>query len=90
MQPKYNFSYMLSNQLNRPVSLVWKVHQYGPYRTLLIYLESDSFKRLRPKLIVWNFEETDLENLPDRHDAWGQNAMPPQAFMAELHRALGA
>jgi alginate O-acetyltransferase complex protein AlgJ len=90
MQPKYNFSSRLSNQLNRPVSLVWKVHQYGPYRTLLIYLASESFKRQRPKLIVWNFEETDLENLPDRHDAWGQNAMPAQGFMAELHGALGA
>jgi alginate O-acetyltransferase complex protein AlgJ len=90
MQPKYNFPAMLSNQLNRPVSLVWKVHQYGPYRTLLIYLASESFKRQRPKLIIWNFEETDLENLPDRRDAWGQNAMPPQGFMAELHRVLGA
>jgi hypothetical protein len=89
MQLKYNFSPMLSNQLNRPVSLAWKVNLYGPYRTLLIYLASESFRRLRPKLIVWNFQETDLEALPDSHENWYSNAMPLQSFMAELHRALG-
>jgi alginate O-acetyltransferase complex protein AlgJ len=90
MQPRYNFSPMLSNQLNRPVSLVWRVHQYGPYQTLLIYLNGETFKRQRPKLIVWNFEENDLVSTPDRRDTWGPNAMAPQAFLVKLRQVLGS
>jgi alginate O-acetyltransferase complex protein AlgJ len=88
MQPKLGFQPMLSNQLNRPVSLVWKVHQVGPYQTLLSYLHSEAFRRQRPNLIVWNFHETDITTPSDRRDGWGQNAMAPQAFLDALRQAI--
>ena len=89
MQPRLGFAPMLSNQLNRPVGLEWKVHQVGPYRTMLNYLSSDGFRRHRPKLIVWNFHETDMTLPADRRDGWGSNVMPPQVFLAELRKAVG-
>jgi alginate O-acetyltransferase complex protein AlgJ len=75
MQPRLGFVPMLSNKLNRPVSLYWKIHQIGPYQTLLNYLATDGFRRRRPALIVWNFHETDMTLMPDRRDGWGQNAI---------------
>ncbi len=88
MQPKYNFAEMLSNQLNRPVELVWRVHLVGPYKTLLGYVTSESFKRQRPRAIVWNFLEIDMELMPDLQSALRENAMPPDAFLADLAAAV--
>ncbi|MEJ1976568.1 MAG: hypothetical protein WDN49_11155 [Acetobacteraceae bacterium] len=89
VQPNYGFAAMLSNQLGRPVALNWKVHQFSPYWLMLNYLRSDAFKRQRPNLIVWNFEEADMETTTDNNGAWGPNAMPPSAFLSDLKRALG-
>ncbi len=88
-QPKLGFAPMLSNKMNRPVGLFWKVHQFGPYQTLLGYLASESFRRKRPALIVWNFHETDVTVMPERRDVWVQNAMPAQAFLGKLKQTLG-
>lgn len=87
MQPRLGFASMLSNQLNRPVSLFWKVHQFGPYQTLLDYLTTDAYRRRKPKLIVWNLHETDMTVPVDARDGWGQNAMAPQAFLSKLQQA---
>ena len=89
MQPRFGFASMLSNQLNRPVTLVWKVHQYGPYQTLLSYFGSESFRRKRPNVIVWNFHETDMIIPSDRKDGWGQNVIAPQAFLDGVRKAVG-
>jgi alginate O-acetyltransferase complex protein AlgJ len=89
MQPKYGFAAMLSNQLGRPVSLVWRINVFGPYRTLLIYLNSAAFRR-RPKLVVWQFNEFNMGQAADSKGVWGQNAMAPQAFLSEVRRILGA
>jgi len=88
MQPKFGFANILSNTLNRPVGLSWKIHRYGPYRTLLGYLESENFRRQRPKLIVWNFRESDLEFLPDQSGIWGPNVMPVPKFLADVKKAV--
>ena len=88
MQPRLGFAAMLSNRMNRPVGLFWKIHQVGPYQTLLGSLASESFRRKRPALIVWNFHETDTTFTPDRRDVWGQNAMPAQAFLTKLKQTL--
>lgn len=87
MHPNYNFAAMLSNQLNRPVSLTWKVHSYGPYKTLLEYLGSAGFKRQRPKALVLSLHEVDLVS-PADSDAWSE-PMDPAAFLAGVRRALG-
>ncbi len=89
MQPRLGFAAMLSNQLNRPVALTWKVHQFGPYQTLLTYLGSEAYKRRKPAVIVWNFHETDMVLASDRKDGWGQNVIAPQAFLAKLRQAVG-
>ena len=88
MQPRFNFSPMLSNQLDRPVELAWKSHLVGPYKTLLDYLGSKSFQQQRPRVIVWDFHEIDMEIMPDNQSVWGQNAMPADVFLASLQRAV--
>ena len=90
MQPAYGFANVVSEQLNRPVSLFWKVHQFSPYYDLLTYLGSDAFKKQRPKLIMWNFAEVDMETPSNNAGAWGPTVMPPATFMTSLHKALGA
>jgi alginate O-acetyltransferase complex protein AlgJ len=89
MQPRLGFSAMLSNQLGRPVQLVWKVHQYGPYQTLLSYFASDAFKRRKPAVIVWNSHETDMNVPSNSRDVWGQNLIAPQAFLDAVRKAVG-
>jgi alginate O-acetyltransferase complex protein AlgJ len=88
MQPAYGYAATLSSELNRPVDLVWKVHQYSPYWTILSYLRSDAFKKQRPKLIVWNFEESDMETTADNSGAWGPNAMSPTSFLSDLRQLV--
>jgi alginate O-acetyltransferase complex protein AlgJ len=88
MQPKYGFTAQLSNALNRPVSLFWKIDRYGPFATLTEYLASDLFKSQRPRLIVWNLRESQLEHLPDDDDFYAQNAMSAAALTAAIKTAL--
>jgi len=88
-QPKYGFSRALSQGLNRPVGLTWRVHQYGSYAILLEYLKSAAFKKAKPKLIVWDFTETDMEAPPDRKDFWGDHAMTSEQFLAAVRTAMG-
>ncbi len=90
MQPKYNFAPALSSQLNRPVGLLWKIHTVGPYRTLLNYLGGDDFKRQRPKVIVWDFHEIDMELPIDSTSAWPQDAMADDAFLGQVRSAVKA
>ncbi|MBE9605797.1 hypothetical protein IAI18_13085 [Acetobacteraceae bacterium H6797] len=89
MQPKYGFANVLSHTLNRPVALSWKIHRYGPYKTLLTYLQSEPFRRQRPKALVWTFRETDPEFMPDQAGIWGTNAMPPRQFLDDVKKAVG-
>jgi len=87
-QPKYGFSETLSNQLNRPVGLVWHVHTFGPYAILLDYLQSASFKQHRPKLIVWDLHEIDPSSPPDQKSFWEDHAMPNDAFLAAVRKSV--
>jgi alginate O-acetyltransferase complex protein AlgJ len=89
MQPKYGFSTRLSHALNRPVSLFWKIDRYGPYATLAEYLKGDVFKTQRPKLIVWNIRETQMEHLPSDDDFYAQNAMSAADLTGVIKAALG-
>ncbi|MFZ4409307.1 MAG: alginate O-acetyltransferase AlgX-related protein [Paracraurococcus sp.] len=88
-QPKYGFIPLLAAQLDRPVGLAWRPNNYGPWFTLLEYLKGESFRRRRPKALVWMHLEFDVPNLPNS-SSWGQNAMPPPTFLAEVKRAVGA
>ena len=88
-QPRLGFANMLSNQLGRPVTLHWKVHQFGPYFTLLDYLATPGFKAHKPALIVWDFHESDVIMGPEHKDSWGPSAMSSAEFLSKLHAALG-
>ncbi len=90
MQPAYGYANVLSEQLGRPDTLYWKVHQQSLYFTMLAYLKSDGFKQQRPKLIVWNMAEDDFEVNSNNPGAWGQTAMPASAFLADMKQALPA
>ncbi len=86
-QPRYGFQAQLSQAMNRPIALVWKPNNYGAYHTLLAYLRSPVFRQQRPKLLVWQHLEIDMQNLPNS-SSWGQNAMPPRDFIAGVQAAL--
>lgn len=86
MQTGFGFPPMLSNQLNRPVSLAVQVGRFGPYTTLLNYLKSELFRNERPQLIVWHFLEGNMEVMPDHTGYWGSSAMPARQFTDELRR----
>jgi len=89
MQPAFNFAPMLSNRLNRPVGLTWRVHDIGPYRAMLTYLQGSDFKHNRPKAIVWNLHEMDMELLPNNQGAWPNNAMSAKDFLTAVQTATG-
>lgn len=89
LEPRYAYVHALSNQLQRPVQLAWRPNTVGPWMTLVEYLRSPEFRRNRPRMIAWHHLELNMASGPNVSD-WGRNAMPPQAFLAELRQLLGA
>ncbi len=88
MQPLYGFPDALSNKLDRPVSLMWRIHPLGPYVTLLDYLDSADFKKSRPKVIVWSFHEMDMGILIDDKTVWKAPVVSKSAFLETLKTSL--
>lgn len=89
MQPKYGFADQVSNQLARPVALKWEVHSYGSYKIMLDYLQSTDFKENRPKLLIWDFHEIDMEFPPESKGFWHDFAMPNAVFLESVKKAVG-
>ncbi len=89
MQPAYGYASTLSAELNRPVGLAWRVHNFSPYWNMLDYLKSPAFTKQRPKLIVWTIHEVDMNTPVESAEVWGDTAMPPADFIAELRPILG-
>jgi alginate O-acetyltransferase complex protein AlgJ len=87
VQPRFGFQPVLSNQLVRPVGLSWRPNNVGTYAALLEYLRSESFRRQRPRALVWNHLEQDMVNTTN-NSSWGAAAMPPAEFIAQLRRAV--
>lgn len=69
-QPYLGFPQKLSRSIGRPVSLTWKPGNFGPWATLLEYLESDMYRQNKPKVIVWQFNEPRMEAGPDAKNDW--------------------
>ncbi len=88
--PFLNFTPMLSNRLNRPVSLAWQIGSVSPHRTLLDYLASAMFRGARPKLVVWHHLESGIEHPCDDTGWWGASAMPIEAYRQRLRQLLAA
>ena len=89
MQPEFGYAATLSSELNRPVGLAWRVHQFSPYWNLLDYVKSASFRQNRPKMIVWALHELDMNIKVKNADVWGDTAMAPADFLSQLQPLLG-
>lgn len=87
VQPRFGFVPVLSNQAMRPVGLSWRPNNIGPYAALMDFVRSAGFRRERPRAIVWNHLEQDMLLLPN-NSLWQTAAMTPQAFLADLRRAV--
>jgi alginate O-acetyltransferase complex protein AlgJ len=87
MQTDYTFPTVLSNQLERPVSLLWKPAR-SPYAMMLDYLQGPLAKQTKPRVIVWHMMEGNMELAPDDTGFWNSGAMTASAFHSQLRQAL--
>ena len=91
VQPYFGFSQKLSNALGRNVALTWNPGNVGPWQTMLDAVESNSFKANKPKVIVWQFNEAQLEQGPSAADAWdAKSVMTAARWKARFAAALSA
>lgn len=88
--PEFNFSNELSAALDRPVALEWKVQTVGPFKTMLDYVGSQTFRRERPRAIVWVMLEANANLAPENRGAFPQSHMTSAEFLEQLGRALSA
>jgi alginate O-acetyltransferase complex protein AlgJ len=61
--------------IDRPVSLKWNPGDIGPWFSFLQYVESSEFRTNRPKFLIWQFNEAQVENGPDAAGAWAQQSV---------------
>ena len=89
VQPYWGFSQKLSNLIDRPVSLSWNAGNVGQWVIALNYAESKDFAESRPKVIVWQMNEAQIQIGPNVTGLWDvQGLMPPQAWLARLKAAV--
>jgi alginate O-acetyltransferase complex protein AlgJ len=89
VQPYFGFSQRLSNKIDRPVSLKWNPGDVGPWVTLLQYLKSAEFTGSPPQVMIWQFNEAQLQNGPDAVGEWAaQSIMSPAGWNARVQEAL--
>jgi alginate O-acetyltransferase complex protein AlgJ len=75
VQPYLGFPQKLSQALNRPVSLTWKFGNIGPWFTMLSYLESAEYQQNKPRVVLWQLNESRLGAGPQDKDAWDAEAV---------------
>lgn len=73
MQSHFGFPQKLSNAIDRQVSLSWQSGENGPWKVFLDYLESETFRRHKPKIIVWQMFEPTFSYGPNAK-GWWQNS----------------
>lgn len=89
VQPYFGFPQRLSNQIDRPVALKWNPGDAGPWATMLQYLQSADFKDHAPAILVWQFNEAQIENGPDAKGEWAaQGISSPSAWSSEIGKTL--
>ncbi len=77
--PYLGFSQALSHDLDRAVTLTWNPGDVGPWATMIQYLESDSFRQNPPQVIVWQFNEGQMQQSPSAEGLWAQSSIMPDA-----------
>lgn len=75
VQPYLGFPQKLSNLLDRPVSVNWKFGDVGFWSVLMEYLESDSFRKQPPQVLVWQLFEPNFHLGPDARGLWDGAAL---------------
>jgi alginate O-acetyltransferase complex protein AlgJ len=89
VQPYFGFPQRLSNLIDRPVSLKWNPGDVGPWFTLLQYVESAEFRATRPKVLVWQFNEAQVQNGPDAAGDWAAaSILSPAAWWSRAAEAV--
>jgi alginate O-acetyltransferase complex protein AlgJ len=79
VQPYLGFTQKLSNALGQPVGLTWNPGNVGPWKTFLDYVETPDFAQHKPKVIVWQFNEAQIENNIDSADSWDAKSLMSSA-----------
>ncbi len=89
LQPYLGFPQKLSQSIGRPVSLTWKPGNFGPWATLLEYLESDMYRQNKPKVLVWQFNEPRMEAGPDAKNDWeAESLMSNDVWLSRARAAI--
>ncbi len=88
-QPYFGFPQRLSHALGRPVSLTWKPGNFGPWATLLEYLESDSYRQAPPRVILWQWNEPRMQSGPQAKESWElSGVMSVEAWRVRVRAAI--
>ncbi|VVD31185.1 alginate O-acetyltransferase AlgX-related protein [Paraburkholderia dioscoreae] len=89
VQPYLGYPQKLSNAIGQPVGLTWNPGNIGPWKTFLDAVESPDFSRNKPKVIVWQFNEAQLENNSNSSDNWdAKGVMPVNTWRSRVAAAL--
>ncbi|MGO4154276.1 alginate O-acetyltransferase AlgX-related protein [Cupriavidus sp. YAF13] len=90
VQPYFGYPQMLSNTLDRPVSVNWKPGNVGPWVMLLEYLESPAFRQQPPQVLVWQLFEPAFSQGPDARGLWDNaSLMSADTWRKRLQAAVG-
>jgi hypothetical protein len=55
--------------------LTWKFGNIGPWFTMLSYLESAEYQQNKPRVVLWQLNESRLGAGPQDKDAWDAEAV---------------
>lgn len=89
VQPYLGYPQKLSEALAQPVGLTWNPGNIGPWTTLLDAVESPGFSQHKPKVIVWQFNEAQIENALDAADSWdARGVIAAATWRSRLNAAL--
>lgn len=89
VQPYLGFPQKLSNALSQPVGLTWNPGNVGPWKTMLDAVERPDFARSKPLVVVWQFNEAQLESGPDASANWdAAGRMSAAAWRSRMATAL--
>lgn len=89
VQPYLGYPQKLSEALGQPVGLTWNPGNIGPWTTLLDAVESPAFAQHRPKVVVWQFNEAQIENALDAPDSWdARGVITAATWRSRLNAAL--
>lgn len=77
IQPYLGYPQKLSNALNQPVAVTWNPGNIGPWKTFIDAASNPEFKQRQ--IVVWQFNESQLEFSPDTTDIWDAKGIMPAA-----------